>query len=178
MKTDKDKKREALWRKNNKEVVKNYAKKYAEDNKDKLGVYRKEYYIKNKKRIQERDSFITEEKKEANRLRAKAWYENNKKKAAESRKDYIKRNKHKKRKWSADRKAMKLSATVKGFNEEIEEFYIKAHELEKTTGVKYHVDHIIPLKNEKVCGLHAPWNLRVITAEENLKKGNKITQIC
>lgn len=35
------------------------------------------------------------------------------------------------------------------------------------------IDHIIPLKSDLVCGLHAPWNLRYLTRSENSSKGNK-----
>jgi hypothetical protein len=56
---------------------------------------------------------------------------------------------------------------------EMRSLYLQAQKLTKITGEKYEVDHQIPLIHPDVCGLHVPWNLRVITKTENLKKSNK-----
>ena len=60
---------------------------------------------------------------------------------------------------------------------EIRQIYQIAITMTKTTGEQYVVDHIVPLRSEVVCGLHVPWNLRVMTQEENLKKSNKLLDI-
>jgi len=57
---------------------------------------------------------------------------------------------------------------------EIRQLYQIAITMTQTTGEQYVVDHIIPLRSDIVCGLHVPWNLRVMTQEENLRKSNKL----
>ena len=44
---------------------------------------------------------------------------------------------------------------------------------EKITGFKWHIDHIVPLCHRLASGLHNGYNLQVVPAAWNVKKGNR-----
>lgn len=82
---------------------------------------------------------------------------------------------------NAKRRSVKLSATPPWLTEEdydaIKEMYELAQACSEVFEMKCHVDHIVPLQGENVCGLHVPWNLQVLSAFENISKGNRIKTV-
>jgi hypothetical protein len=73
------------------------------------------------------------------------------------------------------RNAMKLQAVPVWANlDAIERHYANARYLTEVTGCQHHVDHIIPLRGNNVCGLHVENNLRAIPHFLNTRKGNSL----
>lgn len=83
--------------------------------------------------------------------------------------------------YTAKRRSMELKATPKWLTskqlQEIEKIYLTANHMSTFHEEKFHVDHIEPLQGKISCGLMVPWNLRIIPAIENLKKGNKLIEV-
>ena len=75
-----------------------------------------------------------------------------------------------------NRQAKKLNATPKWANQGyIKLFYIGAKMEAERIGQPVHVDHIVPLQHDLVCGLHCEQNLQWLTEKDNLLKGNTFT---
>jgi hypothetical protein len=145
------------WTKGN-ETRADYFREYnkREDVKDR----KNEWYQENRETV-----IATASTRPAHVLRGyrNAWKENNKTQVLADNK--VRRRKH--------REATPPWLTRKQ-KSEIRQLYQIAITMTQTTGEQYVVDHIVPLRSHEVCGLHVPWNLRVITQEENLKKSNKL----
>jgi len=111
----------------------------------------------------------------------KQWAENNKDKLAEygkrSREKHVGANKYLGRLYRVRKRAAMPPWADK---EAIKKMYEKVARMNRLAGMNtpgrcaFHVDHIIPLHGENVCGLHIPANLRIMRASDNIRKGNKL----
>ena len=106
--------------------------------------------------------------------RRRAHYLKNLDKAKAQRVERHRQNPHEARQYNAKRKAALLQATPEWADaSKIKDFYFAADFLGMVTGDWYHVDHIVPLNNSLVCGLHCEQNLQVLPASDNLRKSNR-----
>lgn len=137
--------------------------KWDENNRDR----RRE--ITRKWQVEKKDSFAASSKKYA---------ENNREKLRKLSSAYASKHKPNRAESQRRRDAKKLSATPKWLSSEqllqIKKIYAIAGNLTNLSGAPHHVDHIVPLRSKRVCGLHVPWNLQVLSASENSSKSNRV----
>jgi hypothetical protein len=102
------------------------------------------------------------------------YYHDNKEQKLESNNQYRKDNTHKVNACVGKRRATRVLATPSWYEQDkIEFLFLKAREWSEILGCKIQVDHIIPLTNKKVCGLHCFDNLQLLERSINIKKSNK-----
>ena len=138
-----------------------YNKWYQEKNRGTINAYQREYGVKNKEEIKKRDR--------KRRQNDPAYTERLKKYYRKNRALFY---------WHARARRNQIGKAsppwlTKEHWLEIEAMYEEARLTTVETGIPHAVDHISPLKGKKSCGLHVPWNLRVITSRENRAKYNE-----
>ena len=141
--------------------------------------YKREWYLRNKEILMAKGKLKTPEE----RL-VKAEYDKRRRMLINDRLseyDKLRSNTPKRRALkneSTRKRRMYLKQATPNWMDEFDELFIKeiyhlASLRSEILGIKHHVDHIIPLKGKNVCGLHVPLNLRILTAEDNIRKNNK-----
>ena len=154
------------------------SRKYYAENKQKKRKACRKYYAENKQKIREASRKWRAENKEKDCETRRKWRAENKEKMYEAQRQWSKANPSKINEYSANRRATRLNATPAWLTDkqqaEMAAIYKEATAMEKQTGILHHVDHIVPLKGKNVSGLHVPWNLQILTATENISKGNRL----
>jgi hypothetical protein len=167
-------------------VIDKYArqKKYYQNHKEKILAHIKNKYDgdeehRNKKKLKMRQYRKNNLEKE--KARVLAWYHANFDKIKEKKyakdKEWRSKNKdiinfHTNKRYTAKKQRLPVWLTEENLKQ-IQVMYTLASSLTKTTGIAWHVDHIIPLQGKTVSGLHVPENLQVIPGSLNNKKSNK-----
>lgn len=132
------------------------------------------YHLENKERIAARKAANREANRDAINAKQALWRQGNRGLANSLSSLWQKNNRSRVAENSARRRAMRVNATPPWADEfVISEAYSLALLRSRVTGVEWHVDHIVPLRSEIVCGLHCERNLQVITGIENASKGNR-----
>lgn len=147
------------YREQNIESIFERKKNYIDNNIDSIKEYHNKYYNDNK-------DFLSKQKK--------LYYRDNKESILKRQKQYYQNNKDVFYSRASKRRSNKLQRSLplsKQHQEEMDHIYEQASLL-RYLGYDVHVDHVVPLQGSAVSGLHVPWNLQIISAEENLSKNN------
>ena len=163
------------WRKNNPEKTRQHGIKHREKNKASIKLSNKRWAESDKgKQTKKRW-----EEKNRERLNVKSRERNaaNPEAARERRKKWKRKNPHIVAAHASIRSERLNKATPTWVDvKEIEAVFKIRDDITRRKGVQHHVDHYYPTQGKNVCGLNVPWNLQVITAEENLHKNNKMPE--
>lgn len=170
---------------------KEVARRYNEKHKERLGIERRAHYAANidhcrevkkkwelanpeKRKIYSKD-FLDKNPDRLEKL--KQWRKDNPDIVAKVKEMWYKDNPHINGFYASNYRAAQKEQTPSWADlKRIDKVFRACYALNKQIDVAHHVDHIVPLRGKNVSGLHVHYNLRIITAVENVKKRARLDE--
>jgi len=162
------------WVEANPERKRELERKWHEENPGKQREFARKWRKENPEQKRELDCKWREANRERERERGRKWREENPERKRGQVRKWSEINPGKVNANTAKRRAAKKQAIASwADHNKIKEIYKECTRLTKETGVKHQVDHIYPLQNKYMCGLHVENNLQILSAIENTIKSNR-----
>jgi hypothetical protein len=165
-----------------KDDIAEYQKAYRDRNSEHLKAQKAEYYVRNRETQKAKRREDYRKNKDAYKARNKKRYEEKKDEIVEQQKDYLERNREAIREYQAfyqrsfRRERVKHATPPWVDKDAVKAVVMEAVRLTEETGIPHEVDHIVPLRGKKVCGLHWHENLQVLPRSKNRKKTNRFDE--
>jgi len=178
--------RQMQYREDNAESHRARTRKYRQENREKCAAKDREYYQSNLEENRAKRREYYHKNAEARKAYIRGWQQANPEKVRASQRaskarnpDAVRseyeRNKHQYFDRAAKRRVKVKEVTPKWSDEaKVREIYLTCQNLNRMFPMlEFHVDHVVPLVNDVVSGLHSHTNLQILAGEENLSKGNR-----
>lgn len=186
-----------IWRAANAERLKEWRRQAYAKNKEREAAGIAAYYAKNAERLRAAAKARREQNPDACDAAQRRWREKNAdaiRAAKKARRDATPKAARKlkdpsapkraKKAWKqrnpgqvvadkARRRARQLQATMVWADRALMDDIYALAAIYTRAGFPAHVDHVVPLRSKRVCGLHVPANLSVLPAVDNIRKGNR-----
>lgn len=155
---EKYKESQSEWRNKTKAVKRVKDKAWRAANIEARKSVEKAYRLANAEKISEKNRKLYQRTKSIRALQTSEWAKANRAAKNYSSRRYMTLRRQSLAKWAS--------------SDAIRTVYEKANELSIKFGIRFEVDHIVPLKSEIVCGLHCEDNLQLLAASLNRSKSN------
>lgn len=171
------------WRSRNPD----YQKEWYEENREASLAYSAQWRADNAERVKQTQAEYRANNRERRNAQSTEYRNKNRAKMRALWSAYTRNHPEKNATKSSKRRATQLQATPPWYTAEhdaqIEALHVERRRMNAETGRPHHVDHIIPLVAKAMvdgkwiqvaCGLHVPWNLRVMPGADNCRKSFKL----